>query len=487
MPTPHIQAYRSIASAIINFTKFRKIEWRQTPVYTTGILASLLFGYSAASLPTLYTIALVAVLTIVPLALNSATSIAFLTLITSFGLIPFFAIDFRVASELVVYGGTALILLKLLFNEHKFLSLLSPFKVPLIAFTAAWLIALLIGYVIHRYAFAITDARRYTGLLSILLFSYIEFKKPGALHRIVLIIAAIAAAMLCIQFLTGIRVFAGAKGFMEGGVGAGFEDIARGSAEGGNYLVAYAAYYLFSHIATNSKNRFLYALGFLLCAIAIIATFSRGLWAGFFAGFFVLFLFSKQRKKEIFFTGLAALGACALLIAMIYPIAPRHIDSAYARIFSIESEGGRGTSLGSRLDENNQAIDVILKNGLTGIGHGGEYKIFTPQAERGFVNEATFIHNSYLWVVLKLGVLGAFSVLYLIYKYVILAIHGISNKTNEKHQLTSLAATGVLAVYLINGLTSPVWAQFSDLVAFGALMIILTSNTLQTKQNIATR
>lgn len=445
------------------------------------IIFAILFGYAVIIFNPIILIGGLVIILLAPLSIAFPNILGWAVLVLSFGLVPFVPIDFRVFSELVVYSGIMLVAIKYLVGERDFAKIIVPLKWPLLAFLVAWLIALFIGYIQKRYVFAGADARRYMGLLAIPLFALIEFRKTGTVQRLVIWTALWAAIMLVVQFGTGLRVFGGVKGFMEGGVGKGFEDVARGSAEGGNYLVVFALYYCFLSYALNfmRHRKLWFVLGMVLCFFAIVAIFSRGLWAGVLLGGVSILIFARGYRIKIAMAAGQGFVLLSLLLIALYPVATKHFDSAYERVFSIEVEGGRGTSLGARFDENSQALTAIKGNYLFGLGHGGEYKRFTPQVQRGFVNEATFIHNSYLWVALKLGLIGVLAVAGLIFVYMKLAIKGLSPDVAMNHNINSLSAIGVLVVFMVNGLTSPVWAQFSDLVSFSIILVMLSSGSIK--------
>lgn len=459
----------------------------ENTVFAAWLAFAMLVGAAAAVIHPILLGAFFVVVVIAPLSIAFPAQISAALLILSFGLVPFLPVDFRVFSELAAYAGLGVVVVRYLMGERDFLAILAPIKWPLFALCAAWLVALFIGYVQKHYAFAGADARRYMGLLAIPLLALVEHRRPGSAHRLAIGMAILAALMLVVQFGSGLRIFAGSKGFMEGGVGKGFEDVARGSAEGGNYLIVYALFYCFLSFALGAlrRNRLWVVAGFSLFLVAIIAIFSRGIWAGVVGAALSLIIFSGRYRWSVFVSGIQVVCLLGVVVLATYPVAPRHYDSVYSRVVSIEEEGGRGTSLGSRFDENSQAVEAIARNPVLGLGHGGEYKRFALQVQRGFVNEASFVHNSYLWVALKLGVLGVIGFMGLVFVYLKFALSAFSERSAIEEKVRSLAAIGALVTLLVNGFTSPVWAQFSDLVAFSLLLVMLCGGAF--RNNVESR
>jgi O-antigen ligase len=107
------------------------------------------------------------------------------------------------------------------------------------------------------------------------------------------------------------------------------------------------------------------------------------------------------------------------------------------------------------------------------MGHGAEYKKFLNVSEVGFANQITFIHNSYLWVVVKLGLLGVFSIGLLVFSTFRQSKFALLKGGNS--QIVGIAGASTIIVFMVTGLTSPVWGQSSDLVAFSLLAICLAS------------
>ncbi len=449
------------------------------------IAGACLSGIVAVLIPFQLAAAVAAVVAVTVLALHWPNIIGIVILILAFGALPFVPLDYRLANEAAILWAIALGIFYWLTGKEIDAAPIREFKAPLLLFCLAWVIALIQGYAIAHLKFAIPDSRRYVGLLAVLIFAALEGRKgnSGFIHRLILSFGTLSSVLLLLQLGTGWRVFAGLKGFMEGGIGAEYSDVVRGSAEGGDYFMAYGLFYSLFLLIENPGREFprrATLIGqVILNAAGLVAIFSRGIWAGLVLGLFLLLVFCRNRLASVVKVSsiLAILGASLVLMA--YPIFPRQVEAVFGRLASISEEGGKGTSMGARFDENQQALKSIVENPVLGLGHGGEYKKTSAQVSRGFVNEITFIHNSYLWVAIKLGLLGIVSILFLVAKYIKISFRLRSSKDPTKRAIGTASAC-TLATWLTAGIIAPVWAQASDLVAFSALLVVIGSaNTSQ--------
>lgn len=437
------------------------------------ILLSLFVGVIAAILPNTWVIFLVAPVVIAILAVHRPILMAGVVLVTAFGIVPFAALDFRVLLEASLYGSMVVALIIGIGWGFQYLQYILPYRNALIVLFAAWLVGLYLG-VGSGYKYATADARRYVGFLALFIFSAAEFRKIGVALNLIMTAAGLAAAMLIIQLFSGMRVFAGAKGYTEG-VSVGAEDITRGTAQGGDYLIVYAFYYCVLNLTgkLSGKRRFLYALGAALFLIGIIATFSRGVWLGVAVGLLALpVIHSRDRARVVKSMAIMLVGV-SICMGGIFVAQPRIAEAVLLRVLSVGEEGGKGTSVGARFDENEQAINAIVDHGVIGMGHGAEYKKFINRNEIGFVNQASFIHNSYLWVGVKLGVVGLASIILFIVGF--FSQVKIAERSDERSSIIAASCGGTMVALLIAGVIAPIWAQPSDMVAFSLLAVCVAS------------
>jgi hypothetical protein len=128
------------------------------------------------------------------------------------------------------------------------------------------------------------------------------------------------------------------------------------------------------------------------------------------------------------------------------------------------------------LDENRQALGAIANNPALGVGIGGEYKEYTGSRGREVAKgEFTYIHNSYLGLAVKLGVLG-FIVPFWIFRNVWQEWKRHKPQLYARvsgYQLNIAAAFSALTMYLINGLTQPEWLRLGGLIVLSLLLALI--------------
>lgn len=456
-----------IFSLFLDYSK--KVSIPKLTICFVSMFLAIIFGYAATILPATWLVAFGVAIVGGLLSIFSPPIAACAVLVFSFGLIPFASLDYRVLSELSIYGSLIIVSLWSIQKEKDYLEHVKYYKAPLLLFLAAWCVALFSGLT-SNFAFANADARRYVGFLAILLFSVIEVRRKGTCLRVLLGISIIASGMLIVQMLTGWRVFGGASGYWES-VSKELEGVTRGTSSGGDYLIAFSFYYCLIKASKTSKSLYLIGAAFFLLAIA--STFSRGLWAGCFVGAISIAYFYRNESRELLkIFGFGILGV-AILGSAIYSVRPKIVEAVVVRTLSVSEEGQKGTSLGARLDENQQALEAAKKYWLLGMGHGAEYKKYLNRSDVGFANQITFIHNSYLWVIVKLGLIGVISVGLLVYK----VLHRAKTARIHSGEFRYIGVSGAATVmiYLVTGITSPVWGQSPDLVAFSLLAVCLAS------------
>lgn len=459
---------------------------QQLPIafFLGAVIVSLLIGAIIMILPSFFLAVLFAGFTLLLVSIFKPSIGFFALLILTFGLIPFLPLDYRVFSELCLYAMLVSVAISLVFSQ-KWESLyryIKPWNLPLLLLGIVWVVAFVKGVLISHYHLGIADARRYLGLCAIFVAAAAEAKKPDTVHKLALFFGLLGALELSTQMLTGLHILAGFRGYEE--LAKGFEDITRGSVIGGIYLIVYTLYYFTLTIVTGhvTGKKISYMLAIILLVLGLIATFSRGLWLGVILAGVVIFILSNKIRVKLL--GWVAAIVLLLLVcaSFTYLVKPRLFEAAIARVVSVQDEGAKGTSLGARFDENVQAIAAIKENWLLGMGHGGEYKKFLSQTGRGFDNEITFVHNSYLWVLVKMGIFGLGAYLFLVYRIGSLSLQRLGNdgKTDVNY-VRRRSVFAALVALLINGITSPVWAQFPDLVALSMLLVIVASASTRIK------
>lgn len=186
-----------------------------------------------------------------------------------------------------------------------------------------------------------------------------------------------------------------------------FATTARGALQGGLYGYPIAATLaLAALVATDGRSpmrRVLLVAVLALNCIDLLLTYERVLWISTLAafGFVVLKSRGSQRVKGL----LMAPAAVMVLIACFAIVAPTDLAGARERLVSV-GQYGADRSLRFRTLEADHVIEQIRAEPILGSGLGATILWGRPY-EHVRPAYQSFSHNSYLWLVWKLGFPGA--------------------------------------------------------------------------------
>lgn len=278
------------------------------------------------------------------------------------------------------------------------------------------------------------------------------------LNNVLLVVAIVSATAMLFQLVTGIQIIFGERGAEY--LDTKFTDITRSSVGQVLFIVSYAAVWFFVRSCRTRENSVLMLLCSMLCVAAIVASFNRAMWAGFLFG--ALIVLSMLVRARIGF--LWSLAVAVLTLALAFGAVeignPRITDAVLARVNSLEYEGSRGTSLGFRYQENQMALKTLAESPILGVGLGGRYKRLSRLNDEGgggkFVDEEFFIHNGYLSLWLRLGVLGLLFCLFFsaaIWTCVRRSFNRSGDSSRRYEEI--LGVVGVMVMLSISMITSP--------------------------------
>lgn len=227
-----------------------------------------------------------------------------------------------------------------------------------------------------------------------------NFEKLG---KVILSVGVIVACLAVLQATTKMQIVAiGRVGALET-TGAAQEEFTRVQLPGFLYVMWSLCWVIVS-IQLRRIKRFVGGCALLLLVSALYVNFGRGLWIwSFVAVLILMFLLGRRHAVQIMLAGLVSIS---LLLPALYVAKPAMLDAALVRILSVKDEGGANTSYGWRQWENQDAIAALKKSPVLGVGVGGAYRKWFAVL-REFDDHPRYIHNSYLFLALKIGVPGA--------------------------------------------------------------------------------
>ena len=165
---------------------------------------------------------------------------------------------------------------------------------------------------------------------------------------------------------------------------------------------------------TRHRSLSLVLLGaFLLFFGSLILTQSRAYWIDFAWGMLILFLLIGRRYKVrlLWISGLGMLGIAALGLLLFGDTILLMVYGLVERLLTLTSATSSDVSLINRFYESAGAWKQIQLNPIVGYGLGAQYRVYDIIS--GTTKTKTFIHNSFLLLWFKFGLIGLSSVLYI--------------------------------------------------------------------------
>jgi len=214
---------------------------------------------------------------------------------------------------------------------------------------------------------------------------------------------------------------------------------------------------------------FIYAL----FIAGLILTQSRGYWVAFLIILFVIFFTSEKKVRHTVFWGNLLLSIIGFLTIYyffnnIFDIVMNALAARWNTISSLASESQMGASLLERVYEAETILHKLFLNPITGYGMGVEYHRYYILT--GDYIPMTYIHNGYLAIWFKTGIIGLISII----GFSIVVLHRlwmIYKRSEVKFlKMIALSSFGLLTGMLVVNVTSPQFFAFDSMT-----LIILIS------------
>jgi O-antigen ligase len=163
-------------------------------------------------------------------------------------------------------------------------------------------------------------------------------------------------------------------------------------------LILSSFYFITKSIRYNKFHNHLLLALFIL---AIILSFSRHLWVSLVIGFIVILWFERNQFAKKIIANIYFLILAIILVFLILWKSGK-IEHVFLRTNMIKvSAISTDTSLKWRVFENRKSWKAIKRSPIFGNGLGYRY-----HGNENFTNAQYYVHNVYLWILLKMGVLG---------------------------------------------------------------------------------
>ena len=296
------------------------------------------------------------------------------------------------------------------------------------------------------------------------------------LGRVALAVAITVAMMAIFQAVTGIQIVAvGRVGALET-TGADQSEFVRVQMPGFAFVV-WGVVWLALSMAQRKVDVRLGAILSLVFVCGLLVNFGRALWVWTLVALLISMLLIEKRRALVMLCSLIIVGIS--FSSLILLTKPELADAVIVRITSVEKEGGGNTSYGLRQWENENALARLSSSPIVGVGMGGEYRTWVPVL-RMFEDHTRYIHNSYLFLSLKIGLPGLFVVLWLL---VIAWLQAFRNRkccVDENHVFT-LVSVATLPALLGLCITQPELMSTYSVVCFVLILVFLRPPTVKRK------
>ena len=208
---------------------------------------------------------------------------------------------------------------------------------------------------------------------------------------------------------------------------------------------------------------------YALFMAGLILTQSRGYWIGFISAAIAIFFVSDKTTRKFILYGnliLIILGIFTALVFFnnIFMIVMKAMAARWDSISTLSSTSHMGSSLLERVLETKAILSKLLINPIAGYGMGAIYHRYSVLF--GTYTAMTYIHNGYLAIWFKTGIIGLIASTFLCISC-LSPLRKIAKVTDSQGlKIISLSAFGLVIGMLIVNITS---AQF---LSFDSLMVL---------------
>lgn len=335
-------------------------------------------------------------------------------------------------------------------------------------------VCVVIGVIHSRYfqgnnELVIAEARGFLGLLVLPIVQWIVRDKQGVdrLSAWISASAVVLSVYVILQAVAGAHILDGRVESLDQGRNS---DVTR-SVIDGVYIQGFALYHMTLSLKSGRRIRLWLVPLILIVLLGLLATFTRGAWAAAAMGGLVA-AFLAARWRGVFIA--AAMGAIMVAgaVSAAYVLKPRVAEAAVERALGIGKELREGGSYGWRRIENEEAFRNIREHPLLGVGIGGMYKKVASSGATNFELEYYFIHNSYLFFPLKMGIFATLGPI-LIAAVLLLGLARIYRSTGGYVGTTAAVCAGTATMIFIGAVEGPHLKSFPGLLILGTVMALV--------------
>lgn len=204
-----------------------------------------------------------------------------------------------------------------------------------------------------------------------------------------------------------------------------------------------------------------------LFIMAILVSFGRGIWATTLLGLGIISL-SLGFKK-----GIKLIGAFTLImvigIGVVGAIKPASLAALKDRALSASDDVEHGSSLNWRFYEDKMAMIKLNQYPVLGIGLGTAYR--PPAVSDVTPEQVRYVHNGYLYMVLKLGPLALLVLIGVVFAFFQMAKKLLRSQLPDKYRAVVIASIALFSQLLVLSITQPEFLMMSWGIGVLAMLI----------------
>jgi O-antigen ligase len=298
-------------------------------------------------------------------------------------------------------------------------------------------------------------------------------QEPKALKRFlvgIIFVSLLVSVAVLTQFFFDIKILSTARVESLNTLTKTYSDITRSTAGGAIYWIVFSIFLVFMGAVSGRLSILAVVPLVLVMSGAVVVSFGRGVWISMLLSALLLG-WMTFRLKGIIVVFVMTVVVSVSAVGAIAVVKPRIFEVAIERVASTAQEGDPNSSLGWRFVEANYAWISLARSPLIGIGLGAAYKPF--ERVTGSESDLLFmryIHNSYLGVWMKMGILGLLAVLWTISQTFYLGWRMAKNASHPGLKMLAATVVAGFSAPIFTSMTQPEWLASTGITYF-ALMI----------------
>ncbi len=220
----------------------------------------------------------------------------------------------------------------------------------------------------------------------------------------------------------------------------------------------YAIYIALASLAIRGKNVVLWtAIALAGLSVVVLGNF-RTCWIGLLAGLATMsLLLPWKHRRRLAIAGGFAMALGAVVLAFLWEVPVEETHSTIGENIARKADIGAALddpNIAWRVDSYRNAIDLWLTQPMLGRGLGEELEFITATSTGGSMMAMGHrVHNSYLWLLMSLGVVGFSILVYIHGRYIFYIFSAMKNAAlPEQARITLTAGTALYGTILASAL-----------------------------------